>query len=377
MKNIAVIFGGKSPEHDVSIITALTSIIKPLEILGYNVMPIYITKTGRWVADKKLKDVKTYQNGLIEKLIKKHSPEISFGKVFRIGKINIDLVFPAMHGAYGEDGSLMGLLRLANVPFVGCDMESSVVAMNKILAKQIANENKIPTSKFVNFTREEFETDRKRVVETVKKELKFPVFVKPPHLGSSIGITKVNKLSDLENALEVAAYYDNQILIEEGINNLIEVTLPIIGNNELTLGLVERPLNHGEDFFDFDTKYMQGGKKGKGGKGGKSGTHGYSELPAKLPKKLYTECERVATDIYRTVGLSGISRIDMLIDEKSGKVYFNEINTLPGGLYAHNFAKNGLSNVELVEELLKFAQEKFNENQKITTTFDTNYLKQF
>jgi D-alanine-D-alanine ligase len=138
--------------------------------------------------------------------------------------------------------------------------------------------------------------------------------------------------------------------------------------------LLEQPLTKPEDFFDFDTKYMQGGKKGKGKA---SGSQGYSQIPADLPKELYKKAEQTGLDVYRALGCSGIARVDMLIDSKAGTVYFNEVNPLPGGLYAHNWAKAGVSNVDLVQKLIDFAEERWSQRQKLATSFSTNYLKQF
>ncbi|MDR0397755.1 MAG: D-alanine--D-alanine ligase [Candidatus Nomurabacteria bacterium] len=381
-KTIAVFLGGKSPEHDVSIVSAIVSVIKPLKIIGSKIVPIYIAKNGNWYVGDELADIKTYQTCKIDEIVSKQKPvSVSFNDGFtiipagfRARPIKIDIAFPVMHGAYGEDGSLMGLLRMAGVPFVGADMEASVVAMNKVLSKEVASENGIPTPKYVSFPTSEFNQDRKGCIKRVNDTLKYPVFVKPPHLGSSIGISKVKEPKSLENALEVAAYYDDVILVEEAVANLIEVTVPIIGNDKLTIANVERPLSLEDEFFDFKSKYINGGKKiGKG----KSGAQGYSEIPAKLPGSLYKQAEDVAAQVYRVIGLSGISRIDLLIDSKAEKVYFNEINPMPGSLYAHNWVKKGISNVELVTRLLELAEEAYEKRQAVKSTFDTSFLKQF
>ncbi len=200
--------------------------------------------------------------------------------------------------------------------------------------------------------------------------------MKPAHLGSSIGISKVENDNELRNGLEVAAHYDDSILVEEGVQNLIEVTLPIIGNEDAHPALLERPLTTAADFFDFDTKYMRGGKKG-GKQGGTKGAQGYSQLPADLPKDLYQQAEKTGLDIYKALGCSGIARVDMLIDSKTNKVFFNEVNPLPGGLYAHNWRAAGTSNVALVQKLIDYAEERFSKQQQLTTSFSTNYLKQF
>jgi D-alanine-D-alanine ligase len=376
-KTVAVFFGGQSTEHDISIITALSSVIRPLELSQkYTVVPVYISKAGKWLSGKELKDIKTYQTQKIETLISKAKPlQVSFDGGFTINKQKIDIAFPAMHGSYGEDGSLMGLLRMAGIPFVGSDMDASVIAMDKVLAKQVAQANAIPTSKFMFLSRAEFAADPKAQTKRIAKSLTYPLFVKPAHLGSSIGITRVQTLDELHNAIEVAAYYDEKIIVEEAVNNLIEVTVPIIGNEAPRAALVERPFAQNGEFFDFETKYMSGGGKKSGAK--TSGSQGYSELPAKLPGKLYDQSVTVALDVYKALGLGGIARVDLLIDEKAKKVYFNEVNPLPGSLYAHNWRAAGLSTVNLVEELIQYAQERFATRSALTTTFDSSFLKQF
>ena len=288
----------------------------------------------------------------------------------------IDIAFPAMHGTYGEDGALMGLLDMAGIAYVGCGVSASALAMDKVLAKEIAVANNIPVTKFVVFTKSDLERELSQSVKVVTKSLKYPLFVKPAHLGSSIGISRVSNDQELSNGLEVAAHYDDKVLVEEAVSNLIELTLPIIGNDQPKPALLERPLTRPEDFFDFDTKYLQGGKKGKG-KGGAKGSQGYSELPAQLPKDLYDRAEKIGLDVYKALGCSGTARVDMLVDEKTSQVYFNEVNPLPGSLYAHNWNKAGMSNVELVQKLVDLAKERAEIRQALTTTFTTNYLQQF
>jgi len=385
MEKIAVIFGGKSAEHDISIITALSTVIKPLELTKkYLVVPIYITKDGKWYSDQKLKDINIYTKKDISETLKKLKPiSLSFdnglellrqSKFGKVSKEKIDLVFPSMHGTYGEDGTLTGLLEMANVPFVGCDTAASAVAMNKVLAKKVAQSSNINVVKYESFNKVDFKSGLDKISDKVKSNLKFPVFVKPAHLGSSIGISRAKDENDLKNAVELAFFYDDLILVEEEVGNLIEVTLPIIGNHQLTPAFLEKPLTKAEDFFDFDTKYLQGGKKGS--KGAK-GSQGYSEVPAKLDRELYRRAEEVGLNVYRALNLSGISRVDMLIDSKTNKIYFNEVNPLPGGLYIHNWIKKGISNTEMVERLVELAKDKYNEKNSINTKFSTSYLRQF
>lgn len=381
-KTIAVFFGGVSPEHDISIITALAAVIKPLELIGsYTIVPIYISKAGSWYSDKTLKEVSVFKSGKVEELCKRLKPvSITFDRGLviekpglRKEKLRIDIAFPSMHGGNGEDGSLMGLLRLANIPFVGCDMPASVIAMDKVLAKQVAEANGVPVAKYHFFSGMALEK-ADETLSKIEKDLKYPLFVKPAHLGSSIGISRVANRSELYNAIEVAAYYDDKILVEEAVCNLVEVTVPIIGNDILQAGLVERPLTKEGKLFDFDTKYMNGQKKNSNVK---QGAQGYSEIPAKLPKKLYDESINTAKLIYRAAECEGVARIDLLIDKQTNTVYFNEINPLPGSLYSHNWRAAGIPNVELVTKLVELAEQRFAKQKQLERTFSTNFLKQF
>lgn len=388
MKTIAVIFGGRSTEHDVSIVTALASIIRPLELIGdFKIEPVYISKNGSWYWDTKLKDINMFRSGDIEEFMRKSSKvQLSIDDGLTLIKSSqfagrkhykkIDLVFPAMHGTHGEDGELMGLLEMANVPYVGCGVAASSVAMDKVLAKQVTQSAGIASTPWVWFYSNELERSYEKILKNIET-LHYPLFVKPAHLGSSIGITKVDSKDQIMNALEVAAHYDSRVIVEQGVQNLIEVTLPIIGNEEPIPALLEQPLLKSEDFFDFETKYMQGGKKGGKKGGGKSGAQGYSKIPAEVSKPLYDQAVKVGMNVYKTVGCTGIARVDMLIDTKANQVLFNEINPMPGSLYSHNWNKAGLSNVELVMKLIDFANDRWQKSQKLATAFSTNYLKQF
>ena len=388
MKTIVVFFGGRSAEHDVSIVTALASVIKPLELTKqYRVEAVYIAKDGAWYWDDKLKDITLFSSGKIQDFLHKTSPaSVQFdggmtlikasGIAGRKKVTKIDIAFPAMHGTYGEDGSLMGLLRMASIPFVGCGMDASVLSMDKVLAKLIVQARGITTPKMRFALKSDYLRHSAKFLKTIENSLNYPLFVKPAHLGSSIGITQVHTRKELENALEVAFHYDQKVLVEEAVQNLIEVTLPIMGNDQLTPALLERPLTKPEDFFDFETKYMQGGKKG-GKTGGTKGAQGYSELPAKLDKDLYEKAIQTGFDVYKALGCSGTARVDMLIDSKTETVYFNEVNPLYGGLYAHNWRAAGISSVDLVQTLVRLAEERWQREQQQNTVFTTNYLQQF
>ncbi len=378
-RTVAVIFGGRSAEHEVSIVTAHIPIMQALQAAGnYDILPVYISEEGDWYSDKAFINLAYFQQPgwrtAIKKL-KKLDVSVSGGLTLvwpglRAKRQKIDVAFPSMHGTYGEDGSLMGLLRLSGVPFVGCDMAASAVAMDKIITKQVAESTGIPGVAYTWFSKADFAANRKACLDQAK-DLTYPLFVKPPHLGSSIAITKVDKPSDLENAVEVALHYDDKCLIEEGVHNLIEVTVPIMLNeSEHWLGLVERP---NAEFFDFETKYIgSGGKKGGKTDGVNSG---YSELPAKLDPKLYKACEEITVNTARALGLYGISRVDLLIDSKTSNVYMNEVNTLPGSLYTHNWRAAGYTAVELVQKLIALADERAAAQKDVHMLFTSDILK--
>ena len=388
---VAVIFGSRSTEHDISILTAIGSVIKPLQLSKkYDILPVYISKDGRWFAGPQFADIKLYQGDQLEAALTKSVPvTLSFDKGLKLveqGRLSrklyeVDVVFPALHGTHGEDGEVMAICEMADVPYIGCDVEASVVAMDKVLAKQVAIASGIKTAKFVAFSKPEYEAAPGNWQKQIHAELRYPLFVKPAHLGSSIGISRITSKKELANAIEVALHYDTKALVEEGVENLIEVTLPIMGNDDIRPALLEEPLLKSEDFFDFETKYMQGGgKKGKGKDGGKSpgqGAQGYSRIPAELPKGVYEIAEAVGVRVYRALGCSGLARVDMLIDSHTKEVYFNEVNPLPGSLYAHNWALAGVSNIQLVTRLVELAQERFAKKRAVTTSFSTNYLQQF
>lgn len=373
IRTIAVIFGGKSAEHDVSIITAHIPVIQSLIASGqFDVWPVYIAKDGSWYSDKKMNDLAFFKRPNFEAYLKQ---KIRF--LFDDGlqiifpgllpkKVRIDVVFPAMHGTYGEDGSLMGFLRMAGVPFVGCDMAASAIAMDKAFTKQVLSAEGISVVPFVWFTRAEWETNSAQVRKRISK-LNWPLFVKPVHLGSSIAITKVKERPRLDNAIEVALHYDDKILVEESVENLIEVTLPIMGNDILRTAEVEQALNKSE-FFNFGEKYLNSGKKGGGV------NSGYSQIPADISRELTESVKELGKETYRILGCSGIARVDFLIDSIFNKIFVNEVNTLPGSLYHHNWRKAGVSNMELVLKLVELAGERFMSQKKTDHIFRSEVL---
>ncbi len=386
MKTIAVIFGGKSAEHDVSIITAHIPIIASLLVSGqFDVWPVYIATDGSWYADKAMSNLGFFKQEGWEKKVKGMKKiHLAFDKGLQIvwpgllpKKVSIDIVFPAMHGTYGEDGSLMGLLRMAGVPFVGCDIFASTVAMDKVLTKQVVAAEGMPVVPYVWFTKSEWEEDRAAILARANT-LSMPLFVKPVHLGSSIGMAKAKNDRELENAIEVALHYDDKVLVEQAIEPLLEITLPIMGNDEPRVAHCERPLNKTE-FFDFKDKYLSGGKNPStssgSSKGGGGANVGYSEVPAKIGDELTSKIKELGKRVYKTLGCSGIARVDFLVKEDTREVFVNEVNTLPGSLYHHNWKKAGVSNMELVLGLVKLAEERFAHAKGTTYTFESDILR--
>jgi len=381
----AVIFGGRSTEHDVSIVTAIAGVLNPLKLSSaYSGLPVYIAKDGRWYSEPQLADIDFFTGGDTDSRLTAFKPlKLLFdGGLWLIKdglrgrKIKVDVVFPATHGTNGEDGSLMGLCQMAGVPYAGSNLTTSAISMDKLASRRIAQAGGVAVPRFAGFSAGQYESDKDRTLKDLSG-LKYPLFVKPTHLGSSIAVTQAKNRRELINAIELVLHYDDWAIVEEAVPNLTEVTVPIMGNDVYRLGLVEEYLYKPGEFFDFSSKYLKGGKGKQGG--GKSGQGGgrYSRLPAKLSKELYQACEETVKQIFRLVGGSGYARVDLLIDTKAGKVYFNEINPLPGSLQNHNWRQAGLSPVQLVEELIKLALERQMAQDKRTTVFDSSFLKQF
>jgi D-alanine-D-alanine ligase len=377
-KNIGVFFGSQSPEHDVSIITGQL-IIAGLKGLGYPVVPVYITKQGKWMIGEHLGEMKIFTNPSLTLPLKGEGKwwldmEESVGKmVFKkkglVGKtIIIDLAFPALHGSFGEDGTIQGLFEMLGVPYVGCDVTSSALAMDKALTKQMYTQHQIPTTKFVYFFKEDWEKNRELVKQKIRELEKYPLFVKPVHLGSSIGIGKVKDEKELEHRVEVALYYDHKVLVEEGVENLMDVTCCVIGNETPQASLLQESVFAAE-LFDFEEKYLKQG----GAQTGKATDNVI--IPARLDEATTKAIQDMAKQVYKILGCSGIARVDFLYDKQIKKFFANEVNPLPGTLYHHLWKASGLELPELLEKLIKFAQEKYEQNRQINLTFQSSILQ--
>lgn len=376
--NIGVFFGGKSPEHDISIITG-ELIISELKKMNYTVTPVYLSKEGNWHIGEKLGALKFFKEknsaDSLKKLnnfyldLKKSNGKIIFkGKGLLAKEICIDLAFPAFHGANGEDGTIQGLFEIVNIPYVGCDVASSAIAMDKILTKLFYKSLNILTTDFYYFTKIDWGNNKEKVISTIEHNLKYPLFVKPPKLGSSIGISKINDKKELEFAIEVALHYGELVLVENGVENLMDVTCCLIGNENPVASLLQESV-FASDLFNFQDKYLEDG-------GAQFGNSQSSlVIPARLDEKTSEAIRNTAKTIYKNIGCSGIARIDFLYNKSTEEIYANEINPMPGTVYHHLWKASGLELNELLNKLVGFAQDKQAQKEKITHTFASDLLK--
>lgn len=348
-RNIVVLFGGQSSEHEISCISAVT-IMKNIDEDKYDIYPVGITKEGNW----------RLYNGKIEDLSKdswiEHSDKAIISPdatdkaliIFKdkgIKKLDVHIVFPALHGLYGEDGSVQGLLELAGIPYVGCGILASSVSMDKLFTKVIVDRLGIRQAKYVPVYKKEMD-EIKEVVAKIESQLDYPVFVKPSNAGSSKGITKAHNRGELFDGLELAIKHDSKLLIEETIIGR-EIECAILGNYHPRTSNVGEIISAAE-FYDYDSKYNDKGSK--------------TIINPDLPRPIVKKIREYASDIFRAVDGRGLARADFFIEEKSGEVIFNEINTLPGftsiSMYPMLWEDKGMSNKELVNRLIEFAFNK-------------------
>lgn len=381
-KTIGVFFGSGSPEHDVSIITAQL-IIAGLKGLNYPVVPVYITKTGQWMIGEELGSMKLFTDPSFAKATEGKPSysqyyldlEESVGKmVFKkkgiLGKsVTVDLAFPALHGSFGEDGSLQGMFEMLRVPYVGCDVPSSAIAMDKAITKIIMKDAGVPTTKFVSFSKKEYSENKESLNLSILKSLNFPLFIKPVHLGSSIGIGKAKDEKELEQKIEVAFYYDSKVLVEECVENLMDVTCCIIGNENPTASVLQESVFNAE-LFNFEEKYLKDG----GAQTGKA--QNSLVIPARLDEQTTKAIQETAKEVYKALGCSGIARVDFLFDKQTKQFFANEVNPLPGTLYHHLWKASGLELNHLLEKLIEFADEKHKQKREVNYTFNSSILTQ-
>lgn len=379
MYRIGVFFGSRSPEHDVSIITGQL-IIAGLKQLGYQVIPVYINKQGKWLIGKPLDSLKFFTNpdfkpelGNINQFYLDLDESIgkeSFKQKKVLGKkFAIDIAFPAFHGQNGEDGTFQGMCELLDIPYVGCDLSSSAIAMDKVLTKMIYQANDIPTTKFIYFYAKDWERNKSEIIKKIQLHLTFPLVVKPARLGSSIGIAKVKSKKELELSVEVALHYDEKVLVEECVNNLADITCAVIGTDNPRASLLQESVFE-DDLFSYEDKYLKEG----GAQLGKAKQR--IIIPARLDKEMTEKIRSLAITIFQITGCCGIARIDFLYNKKTKKLFANEINPLPGTLYHHLWKKSGIELPDLLQKLVQYAIERHENKKRITYTFQSDLLKQ-
>lgn len=367
--NIMVVYGGVSPEHEVAVITAL-QVMNALKDSGHTVMPVYISKEGNWfLGNNDYLKPDTYKDLVKTERMGKRvifSPDRNFGLLskgflgFFPSEIQPEVIFPVVHGKNGEDGTLQGLFELANIPYVGCGVTASGVKIDKFVAKKVAASLGIRVIKDVLVDKGEAPN---------LTGIKLPVFVKPIGLGSSIGLSKVEKKADLADALELAFCYDTRVMIEEAIDDPREVNISIIGNDPYELSVTEQPVAS-DEVLSFDDKYTSEAGKSRGMASAKR------YIPAKVDQKIIKEVEENAVKFFRCIGGKGIARVDFLIDKK-GTVYFNEINTMPGSLAFYLWEKSNLPFPKLVSRLVDLAISDWKAKQGLIRSFETNILSSF
>ncbi len=375
--NIGVFFGSRSPEHDVSIITG-ELIISELKKLGHSVMPIYLDKNGRWFVSEELGTLKFFTGGGLEgrekygKIfldIESSNGKLVFKKKGFGGKeYVVDLAFPALHGRNGEDGTIQGLFEIFNVPYVGCDVTSSAITMDKVLTKLLCERFGIPTADFIYFDSGEWGAQKSELLDNAERKLGWPMFVKPARLGSSIGIAKAKDRKELEFGIEVALKYDDKVLIEKAVENLADITCCVVGGENPKASLIQEAV-FGSDLFSYEDKYLEDGGAQLGNAKQKL------VIPADIGAELTEEIRRLSVEIFKKFGCSGIARVDFLLDRKSEKYYVTEINTLPGTLYHHLWKASGVEIGDLIKELIKTAEERHKKKERLIHSFESDLLK--
>lgn len=379
---LAVLFGGKSVEHEISIISAIQA-IKHLDTEKYDIIPVYMTKNQEMYTGESIADIEQYKD--INALLKKSSRvvmindndktyviEHPFTKKFKKLRREIDVVLPVVHGTNVEDGTLQGFLKTLGVPFVGCSVYSSAVGMDKHAMKLILNGCDIPVLDDMIFTSQEYLNAPESIYNRIISNIGFPVIVKPVNLGSSIGITKANNEIELRDALELAFSFASRVLVERAITELREINCAVVGDSdEAAASECEEPLN-ATTILSYEDKYM-GSSKSKGGDS--QGMASLSrQIPADITPELRENIRNLAVKTFKALECNGVARIDFMIDGESDKVYVNEINTIPGSLSFYLWEPLGITYRSLLDKLISLALKRQRDEKNISYAFDTNVL---
>lgn len=358
---IGVIFGSRSVEHDVSIVTA-NQVMRALDSEKYDIVPIYIRRDGGWYSGEPLKNLNLYkdENELIKtKGVKSvilspnvHHHGLIFGKIgrFTSSKIQrLDVIFPVIHGSHGEDGTLQGLFEIADIPYVGCGVLASAVANDKLMTKTVLKQNDIPVVDCLAFSRADWIYNQETILQKISAQLSFPLFVKPITLGSSIGVAKVEDESILASYMDIAFNFDSRVLVETAVSDCLEINCSLLGNSDIRASVLEQPITW-QQFLTYEEKYLSGSE------GMKSAER---IIPAPISQTLTTQIQEYAIKAFRAIEGRGIARIDFLVKQDTSEIYLNEINTLPGSLAFYLWEASGVSAKELVDELVELAFDMY------------------
>lgn len=384
---VGVIFGGESVEHEVSIISAIQAMNK-MDTSKYDIIPIYITKDRKWYTGEMLKEIENYSDPtLIEKYAKQVVLYENNGRFILQNKKGlkrvvkeIDIAFPIVHGTNVEDGVLQGYLQSIGIPFVGSNVYAGVVGQDKLFMKEIFEHEKLPICDYTWFYDTEYEEDNNKVIAKVN-ELGYPVIVKPATLGSSVGIKTAHNDEELRNAIEDAIRYDNKIIVEKLVENLMEVNISVLGNYESQSVSAIEQVMPSKDFLTYEDKYIGSGKvKGKLGakfKSSKGMVSASRVVPANIEESLKKEVEEVAVKAFKALGSSGVVRIDFLVDKNTNKPYINEINSIPGSLAFYLWEPIGKEYTDLLDDMINIGIRDYKKRINKTHSFNTNILKGF
>ncbi len=378
--NIGVIFGGRSTEHEISVISA-SQAMAAINREKYDVTPIYITKQGHWYTGAPLFDVKNYRH--IPELLKQCT-EVYMRPVYGdynlypanpkgffsssamkpVGKL--DVVIPVLHGTNMEDGIFEGVLQTIGIPYAGCDVLSSANGMDKITMKMILRANDVPVVDYVWFTDKQWHTRRDALIEQIEGTLGYPVIIKPANLGSSVGIGSAHDREQLKARIDDAERYSTRIIVEHMLADMQEINCSVLGDcDDYRTSVLEEPIKSG-DFLTYEKKYMGGGKGSEGMQSSQK------RIPAELPDDVTKEIQRLAGETFRVLSCHGVSRVDVMIDRTDGRIYVNEINTIPGSLSFYLWEATGLSFDKLMDELVKLALRRKREEGMKTVSYDQN-----
>ena len=384
--NIAVLFGGNSVEHEVSIISALQA-IKSMDREKYDIHPVYVTKGSEFYYGADLEEISAYKD--IPALLKNcrqvtfytkdkrtYLASVANGLFDKKIEIPVDVAFPIVHGTNVEDGTIEGYLNMLHIPYVGCDVMSSALCMDKYYSKIVLKNAGIPVLDGLRFAYND-STDTHEICRTIESSFSYPVIVKPVNLGSSIGITKVSDLNELENAINNAFSYAEKIIVEPAVVNLKEVNCSVLGDTDgAEASECESPVTTADGFLSYEDKYMDSGSGSKTG-GSKGMASLKRKIPADISDELREKIRQTSVEAFKELGCSGVVRIDFLIDEKTQEFWLNEINSIPGSLAFYLWKPLGIDYPELLDKMISLALKRARMNEDITYSFDTNLLSSF